>query len=963
MLGSSTDWIAIAPAGSQATDVYEWAYTGGKTSGQQSFASLGAGSYVARAFFSSSYTIAAESPAFTVAYGGAAVVSTDAGTYTGTDSIVVSFSGLSGSFKDWVSIEIAGRSPTAAVVHWSYTGGGTTGTTTLPPVRVTGSYVARAYNNNGTTVVAESTPFTVTGEATTASSDRATYTTSTPITASYSGLLGISTDWVALAPAGAPASSFTAWSYTGGVASGQHAFAPLASGTYVVRVFFANSYTIAAESAPFTVIDPGEVVLQPATRVVSPALRAALKSYDPSTGQMQFVGSQDLLGALSVGDVLVSEPSEAAPFGYLRRVTDVAASEAGVVLHTVPARLDEAIRNAPLTQATVVMQPGASNAVLVPGPFFLPSSAPTSAAGAGVGGAVTLNKEFHEGGVDLSLSGSGTAWAGLSVGAGVDVWCEFDGDPCFQFTAEAGLVDEATFTIDARFTGHFEKTLNVFHQDYEAITFWIGPVPVVLTPSIDIDLEFNGDANGHFEYAASANGPEYNVSAHWDSSNGFSTGKHSKAADFTAGLVDFTSELDVHAKLPIKARLLLYDAAGVHATLTAGLDGRFHVPHKPRWSVDGSFEASIGVEASLPVIGDLGSYDMTLFDERFALLESPPTHPRIAIELPVANQQISLTWPEFGVVPLRATTDDDQDGPGCCTVQWQLLDGTPLATGADAVSPALPHPGHFEIVAVATNSENLSTTSAAVPIDVTLPPVGARIVLPGAACESKIYTNLPTRLLGRDGQYLGNFPYSCTWFSDNAADLPQFPPAQELATPGSPPDPRGCELETFFPTPGVRTLTLRVEPVFPEVTIGAATDTTKTIRVFDPPAGPVPVLAAPGPAACENIPLDAVEGSTVAWVEAIGGADVSRIDWTWQPLSCPTAATLPVHPIGSCFPGFCHYAINGVDVLQATPPGCGPGDPTNFAGLFGVVTITATDSGGLQNSTLFYIELSHQTIR
>jgi hypothetical protein len=391
----------------------------------------------------------------------------------------------------------------------------------------------------------------------------------------------------------------------------------------------------------------------------------------------------------------------------------------------------------------------------------------------------------------------------------------------------------------------------------------------------------------------------------------------------------------------------------VNATVTAGLDAKLHIPGKPRWSVDGLLTGEVGVHAELPIIGDLGSTEATLFDEHFHLQESTNNPPHVSIESPIAGQQISFNWPDFGNVTLFARAGDDEDGTPCCTIDWLLADGTPLAHGNDVVLQ-LPGVGHFDVIARATDNDRASTDSAPVGFDVTIPPAGAGIALPAPACETKIYTNLPVRLLGRDGEPLGNQPYECLWFSDNFFDLPQFPPAQELT--GSFDLARGCELRTFFPTAGVRTLTLSVAPVLPNG-LGPPSFANKTLRAVDPPAGSIPILREPGPAACEQVGLDSVQGKLTAFVEASGLG--TQLSWTWQTETC-AAVPLPVtrEPAEVCIPGYCPtpYLINGPEVLAITPASCGG------AAAAGTITIIATDARGASNSTLFHVRLFNQIV-
>ena len=705
-----------------------------------------------------------------------------------------------------------------------------------------------------------------------------------------------------------------------------------------------------------------DVVLQPDTRIADARLRGALEKFDSSTGLMHFAVVPEA-ERLQAGNVIVSQPSPGAPYGYLRRITGVGRTRDQVWVTTVPARLNDAIKNAHASVTVILPTDGSHTATLTSGPLVIPTmpatatAPPTSsvpAASAGLGGSYALDLEYHDNSVDLSLHGHETTWVGVNVGVDIDEFCFIDGDPCFSFDTEAADRADTAVTINGQFHGSFSKEFPLASETFDPIVFFIGPVPVVLVPSLDINLNFDGSASGTFSYAAHANAPEYRMSVHWDSGNGFSNGLSSKPAGIDPGDINLVADVDVHARLPAKVQLLLYDAAGVNTVLTADLDAKLHIPHKPRWSVDGRLVGEIGVNASLPIIGDLGSTEATLFDQSFHIAESTNNPPHVSIQTPVNGQQITFSWPDFGLATLSASTNDDEDGSPCCTVDWLLGDGTVLAHGNDVVAQ-LPGVGHFDITARATDSDGASASSAPVGVDTSIPPAGAGIVLPGAACVAKLYTNLPVRLLGRDGQNLGNHPYTCTWFSDNAADQPQFPPAQELA--GSFDLTRGCEVPTFFPTAGTRTITLGVVPDVPGSTASIA---QKLLRVVDPPPGPLPLLRETGPAACETVGLDSVTGQVKVDVETRNGGPGTQLSWSWN--AGPACGTTPL-PVqrqqgGTCVPGFCpqKYLINGPDVAAATPASC----PLP---LTGTVTVTATDASGASNSTLFYINLFHQIVR
>src|SRR5678810_712705 len=138
--GNPGDWIAIAAAGSDNTSYIDYAYATG-ASGTATFTAPGAGSYVVRAFAQGTYTLLAESAAFTVV-GGGATVSTDQSTYAPGNTITVTYAGLPGNAGDWIALAAAGSDNTSYVDYAYATGASGTALFTAP---ANGSFVARAF--------------------------------------------------------------------------------------------------------------------------------------------------------------------------------------------------------------------------------------------------------------------------------------------------------------------------------------------------------------------------------------------------------------------------------------------------------------------------------------------------------------------------------------------------------------------------------------------------------------------------------------------------------------------------------------------------------------------------------------------------------------------------------------------------------------------------------------------------
>lgn len=260
MLGAGSDWIAIATAGSPDGAYVAFQYTGGALSGSLTFATpLGAGSYVARAYFANSSLTQAESVVFTVA--GAATkptLSADATDYAARASVSATFANMLGGAGDSIAIAVAGA-PDSATVAVQPTGGAISGKLVFSTPLPAGSYVLRAFFTGSHAKQVESAAFTIEAptQPTVVTVLDAVYSSHQLVSAYYSGMLGNAGDTVVIAAAGSGDGSAIEIRNTNGALAGFMSLGPLPAGQYVVRAFFGGSSLKQAESAVVTVNDGG----------------------------------------------------------------------------------------------------------------------------------------------------------------------------------------------------------------------------------------------------------------------------------------------------------------------------------------------------------------------------------------------------------------------------------------------------------------------------------------------------------------------------------------------------------------------------------------------------------------------------------------------------------------------------------------------------------------------------------
>ena len=191
--------------------------------------------------------------------------------------VTATWSGIAApTATDWVGLYPAGAADNAFVA-WIYTDGNASGSGPLqvPANAAAGTYELRLFAANGYTLLATSNSFSVqTPPPATLSESPGSVYSSQSVTATWATIFApTATDWVGLYPPGAADNAFVAWFYTDGSASGSGPLqvpANAAAGTYELRLFSANGYTLLATSNSFSVQTPPAATLSVTPPSVQP---------------------------------------------------------------------------------------------------------------------------------------------------------------------------------------------------------------------------------------------------------------------------------------------------------------------------------------------------------------------------------------------------------------------------------------------------------------------------------------------------------------------------------------------------------------------------------------------------------------------------------------------------------------------------------------------------------------------
>ena len=291
---TSGDWIGLYAPSAIDTAYLARVYVGcgaspsgsGAASGSCPFpipATLPPGTYQLRLFANNGFTRLATSGNFSVTSASSATLSASPASVVRGGTLTATWSGIPApSFADWIGLYAPGSS-NAATLARIFVGCGTNPSGSgvaagscpfpIPVVTAPGSYQLRLFANSGA-LLATSANFTVTASAVASLSVSPTSVVAGgSVTAAWSGIGSpTSGDWIGLYTPGGASSSFVSRIYVGcggspsgsGAAAGSCPFpigSGVAAGTYQLRLFANNGFTLLATSGNFTVTAPSGTIV------------------------------------------------------------------------------------------------------------------------------------------------------------------------------------------------------------------------------------------------------------------------------------------------------------------------------------------------------------------------------------------------------------------------------------------------------------------------------------------------------------------------------------------------------------------------------------------------------------------------------------------------------------------------------------------------------------------------------
>ncbi|GIW38681.1 MAG: hypothetical protein KatS3mg075_162 [Meiothermus sp.] len=568
-----------------------------------------------------------------------------------------------------------------------------------------------------------------------------------------------------------------------------------------------------------------EAIIPATTKVSDPSTRDALTLYDPETGILRFSTSTPLLDSLKIDNVLVSEPSSAAPYGYLRKIKAIRREGAQVVLETVQANLTDAIHQGWLEAADDLEASDLASAMALVEGLSVGVVQPTANVGDGFRFEARFDEtvlDINEGDVRVKVRVNGVFYFNAGYNIAVGIKPRFGIPPAYvdHFEAWIGFEQRAQLQVSGEANAQVNKEKKVAEYRFKPLCFAIGPVPVCVVPTVYIFVGATGEVNLRFSYNA-VQTAQAKMGARWTDSRGWEEIEPTPAFN-----TSFDQNFDINAGLKTRAytkaegALMLYGIAGptIGAQMSIELD--VAVPRDPFWILRGSLRAYYSFIVDIPVIGRVAEHSGTLYEIGREFGRSPAPPPTITIRTSPATVQLRVETDlaqffrvahPLGNVDLTVTSNlDGTLYSGSWSTDPNSLFGPELKRTFNTVGSRT-----LTLIARYVNSQ----TSSSLVLDVVNTPPTLNLQYGGDPRQGQIY---PITVLITDP----NEP-DTTRLCGSTQWSVEAPDTLSATT--------GCSVSVTFGTTGARQIRVTARD-----SEGATTTRTLTLDVLPPPANPYP---------------------------------------------------------------------------------------------------------------------------
>jgi hypothetical protein len=440
------------------------------------------------------------------------------------------------------------------------------------------------------------------------------------------------------------------------------------------------------------------------------------------------------------GSVLVAGVSDTTPAGFLVKVTGVdgnavLATEAtlGDALFQGEFLVEQEFTPADVTRMVVAegVTPTGETALAAASLGSMGAGAPTAkpalaatvlrdaelaqAVGASTGGGLAFGYSLDHFELAEGLYADGSVSFDASCGAyGGLTWETVWDVPVYPngayFEAKCGVTQDGSITVSSEISEEMNYAKKVAEIELATITFFVGPVPIVLVPQVEIYVNASGKVTASMSFGAAE---YFHLMAGINYNDGFHLIKDF-GADFSSTASLGTGRLSARAGVEARQSLLLYGLVGPQMIEELYLDLQGKPPgERPIWCLDGGLKASVSINVDLG-IKDLRWGPGELFDWDEELACAGNSTPTVKWSTSASSH---IVYPASTSAPpsLTAFSDDLEEGPR--PISWSSsIDGAlGTSTSGQAFSLKNLSIGEHVITATTTDSDGASA-SITVPV-------------------------------------------------------------------------------------------------------------------------------------------------------------------------------------------------------------------------------------------------------
>ena len=387
-----------------------------------------------------------------------------------------------------------------------------------------------------------------------------------------------------------------------------------------------------------------EIELNPMTKVISEEDRYAIMDIDSTDFTLMVMSGSDRFDSLTKGNIIVDGVSEMAPYGYLRKVVSVEKDPGTglITIKTEQATLAEAFKKGSIHFNSGDLKVGQIRDMELAKGVTLKNVKDVNFTVFDF----DIDKDIQEGNAVINIKGNSKLK--MSLFFDFDWSVEFDLDwipikidvDLFQTGVSVNQSTSIKLTCENEISYDKRFKLATFHL--QPITFFVGPVPVVFVPTVDLYTDMKGNITANFSVMASESfegklGVKYKGGWSPIAEKTFNT-------DYSAP--QLTADASASVGVGPNVSILLYGIAGPYAEMAGclGLDGTLA---DANWTLDLDVGLQYNVGIEVDVLGfqtdwSLSDDPLCLFKVNLMHLENEPMGDAIYITNPVDNSGVIL---------------------------------------------------------------------------------------------------------------------------------------------------------------------------------------------------------------------------------------------------------------------------------------------------------------------------------